>query len=373
MKSNPAVVMGMGPSGLFLVRQLHHITDNIFAVGRNDDVGIFSRHIAESKRFYAQSEETVYLALKDISESENAKPRVYLCSDQYLTMLVNAKRDWSEVCTLAGTDLETLKQINNKAQVNQYCEENGIRIPKTTGMVSFYKQDVKQFPVIIKWEEKELEAKANPVGKVLICRTEADFTKLVADLKGSWVKPEMLLVQTFIEGNNDFQYSVGGYYKEGEPLAFVTVKQVKQFPQGISAQVYTVNDEISDKVERIAFDLAKRFHFTGFLETEFKADQFTGSIFLLDVNPRPWGWVSILGAAYKDFYRVLNNEKPESKRQNAIWTSPIRKALSSKNPSNVKTDKKALRYKKAADITDIEDRMPGLMIYVMALKKKLKL
>lgn len=372
MNNNPVVVMGMGPSGLFLVRQLHFITSKIYAIGRDDDVGMFSRYIAKDKQYFAQSEESVYVALKSISERENKQPTVYLCSDQYLTMLVNAKSDWSKVCALAGTDLETLQRINNKAQINQYCDDNGILIPKTVGMVSFCSQEEKQFPVIIKWEVKELEAKANPIGKVLVCRTEEEFQKLLTDLDNSWVKPEMLLAQTFVEGNNDFQYSVGGYYKEGNPLAYVTVKQVKQYPQGISAQVYTVKDEIAEKTERIAFDLAKQFCFTGFLETEFKIDQNSGKVYLLDVNPRPWGWVSILGAAYKDFYRVLNNEKPESQKQDAIWTSPIRKALSSHNPSNVETDQKALRYKKTTDIGDIEDKKPGLMIYVMALKKKLK-
>lgn len=372
MNNNPTAVMGMGPSGLFLVRQLHYITSNIYGVGRNDDVGMFSRYIAKDKRYYAQSEETVYSALKEIMAREGTKPKVYLCSDQYLTMLVNAEHDWSEVCELSGTDLDTLKRINNKAQINQYCEENGIQIPKTVGMVSFCKQEEKQFPVIIKWEEKELEARPNPVGKVLVCRTEADFKKLLVDLEASWVKQEMLLVQSFIEGNNDFQYSVGGYYKDGKPLAYATVKQVRQFPQGISAQVYTTNDTISGKVEKIAFGLANQFCFSGFLETEFKIDQNTGTVFLLDVNPRPWGWVSILGSAYKDFYKVLNDEKPESVRQDTIWTSPIRKALSSKNPGNVETDKNALKYEKAFDIADNDDRKPGLMIYVMALKKKLK-
>ena len=372
MNNNPVVVMGMGPSGLFLVRQLHRITDNIFAIGRDDDVGMFSRYIAKDKRYFAQSEDTVYSALKTISTREGKKATVYLCSDQYLTMLVNAQHDWSNVCTLAGTNLETLQRINNKAQINQYCDDNGILIPKTVSMVSFLGLDDKQFPVIIKWKEKELEAKANPIGKVLVCRSEEEFQKLLTDLDNSWVKPEMLLVQTFVEGNNNFQYSVGGYYKEGDPLAFATVKQVKQYPQGISAQVYTVDEEIAGKTERIAFDLAKQFCFTGFLETEFKIDQTTRSVYLLDVNPRPWGWVSILGAVYKDFYRVLNNEKPESQKQNAIWTSPIRKALSSHNPNNVETDSKALRYIKATDIGDREDKMPGLMVYVMALKKKLK-
>ena len=87
---------------------------------------------------------------------------------------------------------------------------------------------------------------------------------------------------------------------------------------------------------------------------------------------RPWGWVSILGAVYEDFYKVLENKRPESPKQNAIWTSPVRNALSSKNPANAETEQKALLYKKAADIADSKDRLPGLMLYFMALKKKLK-
>ncbi len=372
MKDRPAVVMGLGPSGLFLVRQLRRITENIYAVGRNDDVGMFSRYINRKKRYYAQTEDTVFAALENIRREEGARPLVYLCSDQYLTMLINAKRDPREVCELAGTDLDTLGKINDKAQINRYCAENGILIPETEEMAAFCAKEYKAFPVIVKWKEKDLEARSNPVGKTLVCRDEEQFARLLSELEASWVTPEMLLVQPFIPGDNGSQYSVGGYYKDGEPLAFVTVRQPRQFPQGISAQVYSADGGICEKAERIAFDLAKRFRFSGFLETEFKADENTGAVYLLDVNPRPWGWVSILGAVYEDFYKVLENKRPESPKQNAIWTSPVRNALSSKNPANAETEQKALLYKKAADIADSKDRLPGLMLYFMALKKKLK-
>lgn len=372
MNSSPVVVMGMGPSGLFLVRQLHNITNNIYAIGRSDDVGMFSKFIKKEKRYYAQTEDTVYTALKSIAEIEATKPAVYLCSDQYLTMLVNAVHDWSEVCDFPGTNLETLKQINNKAWINIFCEENGICIPETVDMASFCLQPDQHFPIIIKWKEKKLEAKSNPIGKVYVCKTKDQFESLLSELKTSWVSPEALLVQTFIEGNNNYQYSVGGFYKNGIPLAHVTVKQAKQFPQGISAQVFTIKDNISVRTEQIAFDLAKRFDFSGFLETEFKIDEKTGDVYLLDVNPRPWGWVSILGAAYPDFYRVLDGVRPKQEMQNAIWSSPIRKVLSAKNPNNVDVAKRVLKYRKALDINDMDDRVPGIMIFVMAIIKKFK-
>ena len=369
MKDKPVVVMGLGPSGLFIVRQLHNITDNIYAIGRTDDVGMFSKYLRKEKRYYAQSEEAVFESLKKIYGIEGNKPTVFLCSDQYLTTLINSNHDWSLVCEIAGTNLETLRLINNKELITRYCGDIGIQIPQTIDMVSFNIQKEQKFPVIVKWKEKALEAKANPIGKVLVCKDEEEYNTMQKALEKSWVKQDMLLVQTFIEGNNDYQYSVGGYYHDGLPLAHVTVKQVKQYPQGISAQVYTTKDEISEKVEKIAFDFAKQFHFSGFLETEFKIDQKTGNIFLLDINPRPWGWVSILGAAFPCFYKVLGGETLENERREAIWTSPLRNFLSSKNHRNVEVQQKTNDFAKSFDIADREDRWPSFMVLVMAVKK----
>ena len=332
---------------------------------------MYSKFINKEKRYYAETEDTVYKSLLKIYEIENRKSVIYLCSDQYLTLLVNSSYDWSEVADFAGTDLSVLKIINNKEIINKYCAENNIRIPLTMDMNEFILQQEKEFPVIIKWKEKELEARKNPIGKVLVCQTKEQFSSLLNEIEKSWVTPEILLVQTFIPGNNDYQYSVGAYYKDGKPLASVTVKQVKQYPQGISAQVYTVDDEQSNKVRQIAFGIAEKFQYTGFLEIEFKISSETGEPFLLDINPRPWGWVSILGAAYEDFYVVLEGEKPKATRKNAIWNSPIRCKLSKRNLNNVETDKRTASYVEARDIYDPNDTFPGWMIYIMAIKKKI--
>lgn len=371
-KNKPFVVVGMGPSGLFLVRQLHNVTEKIYAIGRHDDVGMYSKYIKKDRRYYAQNEETVFNALKNISDIEPIKPVVYLCSDQYLTMFANSLHDWSKVCNFSGANITTLKLINNKEKINLFCSENKINIPETIDMDSFCSQNEKKFPVIIKWKEKRLESRSNPIGKFYMCATKEQFDKLLIKLNKSWVSLDMLLVQPFIEGNNNFQYSVGGFYKNGTPLAFTTVKQIRQYPQGISALVYTVNDDISKKIEKIVFGLAKQFDFSGFLETEFKIDKDTGEIYLLDVNPRPWGWVSILGEIYPDFYRVLDDDKPVQEKQKTVWISPVRKLLSRSNPKNVDVDINFVEYKKAFDIYDKDDTLPNYMIYAMAIKKIIK-
>ena len=207
MNNSPVAVMGMGPAGLFLVRQLRYITENIYAIGRNDDVGMFSRYIKRGKRFYAQTEDAVLVALKNIHRQEKTKPIVYLCSDQYLTMLVNSSLDWMEACEFSGASLETMKLINNKVQINRYCVENGIRIPSTLDMVQFCTLKKKEFPIVVKWKEKELKDSGNPIGKIFFCKNESQFNQLLVDLDCSWVKRDMLLVQPLILGDNNNQYS----------------------------------------------------------------------------------------------------------------------------------------------------------------------
>ena len=126
---------------------------------------------------------------------------------------------------------------------------------------------------------------------------------------------------------------------------------------------------IRDRLRDITYHFARGLKYTGFLEMEYKIDALTGEPYLLDVNPRPWGWISILGTVYPDLYEVLRGNKPSWEKQNAVWQSPIRAFFSKKNPQNVGMPAGIGAYRKAYDIKDKADCMPSFMIYGMAFKK----
>ena len=109
--------------------------------------------------------------------------------------------------------------------------------------------------------------------------------------------------------------------------------------------------------------------YSGFLEMEYKVDAVTHDIYLLDVNPRPWGWVSILGTVYTDFYRVLEGKRPEAELQPTLWKSPMRVLMGKNNSQNVEPEASSKNYRKAYDIKDFNDPKPSIMIYIMAAKK----
>ena len=368
-RQRAVIVMGLGPSGLFLTRQLSHITEKIYAIGRDDDVGMYSRYIVKERRYWATTKEEILAAFARILELEREKPLLYLSSDQYLTLLLEIEDSLESFVELAGSGFDTLRLINNKERTVAFCREHHIRIPESFPFSQFEEAQTQTYPVIVKWNEKVLCAGKNPIGKVKICADRAEFSALAQQIGQAGVDPASIHVQAYIQGDNAQQYSVGGYYQDGTPLACMAVNQVRQYPQGISAMVQSVEDGLTEQLEKTSFAFARSVGFTGFLEMEYKVDAKTHVPYLLDINPRPWGWVSALGAAYEDFYKVLLGQRPASARQPVLWKSPMRCLLSVRNKKNVAPRKDAAGYRRAWDIADRTDKMPGVMIYGMMVKK----
>lgn len=371
MASKPVVILGLGPSGLFLARQLSKITSNIYAVGRPDDVGMYSKIIEKSKRYYAVTADELESTLKAIREREGQKPKLYICSDQYLSILVEEQERWDALVELVGADFNTLELINDKNTINTFCQKHDVKIPESVLFCEYRKNTF--YPAIIKWVEKRIETAVNPIGKIKVCRDESEFEAVDRAIKDGGIDDSELFVQTYIEGRNDCQFSVGGYYQAGDILADVVVNQIKQYPQGISAEVVTVSDDsICDDLRKITRAFARELRYSGFLEMEYKVSMNTGEYYLLDVNPRPWGWVSILGTVYKDFYRVLEGYKPEAEFRKTVWKSPLRILMGKKNKQNVEPKENIHEYAVAYDIKDSRDPNPSAMIYFMAVKKILR-
>ena len=372
MNDKPYIVLGLGPSGLFLVRQLQKISSNIYGIGRNDDVGLYSKYINKKKRFVAESEESLLYVFQQIRSIEGEKPVLYICSDQYLSLLLQAKTNFETYFTLAGSDFSVLRIINDKNRVNLHCLSIGIKIPFVISFEQAMQDPFLEYPVIVKWKEKRLNERTKPVGKVQICASKEDLDALHKKLQSCMISTGDFFVQQYIAGDNHWQYSVGGYYHSGKALAQVVVNQMKQYPQGISAQVATVSNEYEDPLRQLTNRLAGSLNFTGFLEVEYKVNPTNNDIYLLDINPRPWGWVSILGSVYSDFHLALMNKKPYADSPKAIWKSNLRCLLSFRNPNNSNISFDSAGYSRARDIYDPKDKIPSFMLYLMALKKVVK-
>jgi len=369
-KVNVALVIGLGHSGLFVTRQLANLTDKIYGIGRNDDIGLYSRFYKNGRCFIAYSIDDICVICKQIYSLERVKPKLFLCSDQYLTLILNHIERLSNYIDFSNLDIEALSLINDKQIINKFCTRCSINIPFSLSLNDFINSQDKQFPVIIKWRKKELDQDCGKIGKPHICNDKNQFEELLNTMEG--IAPENLIVQKYIRGDNGNQYSVGGYYKNGEKLANVVVRQIKQYPQGVSAEVYSVEDGIAVMLDDVSMKFVKELNYTGFLEMEYKIDNMTGKYYLLDINPRPWGWVSILGAVYKDFYKCLIGQRPECEYNRSLWKSPLRCLKARNNKQNYYLSAQESLSNTAYDIYDKNDLKPLLLIVYVLIKKILR-
>ena len=193
---------------------------------------------------------------------------------------------------------------------------------------------------------------------------------------------DQVFAQTYISGDNSKQFSFGGYFSEGEEYAGIVVNQIRQYPQGISSFVKEIeNKKIENRIRNLVTAFVDSLKYTGFLEMEFKMDAKNEITYLLDVNPRPWGWVSILGAKYKKFHLILSeskNNKLKNEDSKLSWANPIRDIVSIfKNQQNSrnKNDKFLRSYTTnniVLDIFDEKDFKPTLSIIKVGIMKILK-
>lgn len=109
-----------------------------------------------------------------------------------------------------------------------------------------------------------------------------------------------LIVQEYIPGKNDCQFSYAALYESGQPLIVMGARRSRQSPVGIGTGTFV------ETVDAAPFQgHAERFlaslNYTGLVEIEFKLDARDGTFKLIDVNPRVWTWNALGALGGHDF------------------------------------------------------------------------
>ncbi len=119
------------------------------------------------------------------------------------------------------------------------------------------------------------------------------------------VGPGEVLVQELIPGDGQQQYSFCALCEDGEPLATMVARRLRQHPPEFGrASTYVETVEAAD-LEAPARRLLAEIGFSGLAELEFKRDPRSGELKLLDFNARTWGYHTIAGEAGVDFPYLL--------------------------------------------------------------------
>jgi predicted ATP-grasp superfamily ATP-dependent carboligase len=200
---------------------------------------------------------------------------------------------------------EVLRWAHDKRLTHQLAQEAGLATPQT-----FFPADRAElqaleceFPVILKPAVKE---EFNRFTAAKAWRVD-DKRSLVAryDEASLFVPPETIMVQELIPGDGRCQLSFAALCSEGQPLASVVARRIRQFPSDFgraSTFVETVDEPgVIENSRRVLAAMGA----TGLVEVEFKRDPRTDALKLLDINPRAWGWHTVGARAGVDFPYLL--------------------------------------------------------------------
>lgn len=209
---------------------------------------------------------------------------------------------WFRVCPLPWSVLEV---AFDKRLTYQVADRLGIPYPWTA-----YPNDcadladlARPFPLILK---PAVKTHWNAFTRARAWRVD-DPTSLFQRYRAAreLVPAGTIMIQELIEGGGESQFSFAGLCVDGRVQASLIACRRRQRPPDfgrVSTYVETIEDP---GVAEPATTLLQALGFTGLVEIEFKRDVRDGCLKLLDVNARPWAWLSLGGWAGVDFPYLL--------------------------------------------------------------------
>ena len=352
----------MGPAGLFLARQLKKENKIVYGIGKRDDIGQYSNTL--KKYFTTETIEGVKAAIEQIKKREKVKIGGYICSDQFLTMFLEKWPEIFSILDISEPGIDKYRLIFDKEYLISYCQNIGMSFPHI-----FKPNDIKigqvEFPLAAK---PNIKRGHSPLKKVSIIKNIKELNDYLKLLTMVGYNIEDILFQQYIHGDNRWEYGYGGYFERGIPITEVMFVQARQYPQGVSCYTIEIsNKELRSQIQQSVMPFIKKMEYTGFLQFDLKQDAETKKVYVLDVNPRPWGSISILSRRYSR--QSVFHKKSEDTLYYA-WHFPLKELVSFRNKNNVNySEFKGKNRSVVIDLLAWNDLKPFFAQPIITLKK----
>lgn len=381
-KKMGAVVIGGHVNALSIARSLSKRGIEVYTVS-DDPLSLtrFSRH-AKFIHEPALNDHTKFLkSLMDIAKQRNINGYVLIPSSDLAVVIISKnKKTLEEYFNVPESEWDTMKYAFDKRLLIQIAEKNDIPIPKTIFPRGIYELndllETIEFPVALKlvapisFQEKKLK---------VIAYSQKELVQAYKKFL-SFVKPPEIMIEEYIPGPCELQYSFGSFFKQKEPIGIFVGRKLRQRP------VYFGTGTLCDSIwEPEIVDIGTRFlkaiNYYGISEIEFKKDLRDNKFKLIEVNTRLWGFHSLAKRCGIDFAYMLYRdalgeeiERIEKFKVNIKWihiyTDLLATYMEMKNGDFVlKNYLKSLKGKKEFAVLSLSDPFPFIAETFLSLSK----
>lgn len=330
MNAENILIIGAGPQALFLVRELCRLNHDVTLIGRNSEIAMHSKY---AKKVFVETEENLISELKQLA-SEMPKQKCFVASGFYLAFLMNHFPAFTKLFNVFPRDVQSVRKLMIKTETYQLAHSVDILYPKSVLLSDKNIQfEELNYPQIVKWN-RDICLFEKPRFKTTCVQNTMELRDLINKL--SEKEKEALVSQDYLGSDLRNNFSYGAYVFDGEVKMDICVNEVRHFRSGVSSVVEEYTGSFATEIRNAAFALIYQTQFTGFLDVEFKIKG--DKLYLLEVNPRPFGFIKIMKKKYPDLIPVVMGEKAESfkNKKPVKWINFLRDmVLILKNPASV--------------------------------------
>jgi predicted ATP-grasp superfamily ATP-dependent carboligase len=300
-----AVVVGGDYQGLGIVRSLGRRGVPVCVVDDELSIARFSRYAKFGVRTRSLREESdCVAALLGIGRRFGLEGWVLYPTREETVAAFARRREELEACFRVPTPpWDTTRWAWDKRATQELAERLGIPTARTWTIRDASDVDAvvagARFPIVVKPAIKEEFIYATGV-KAWRADTPDELGDLVrrASAITGWGK---VLAQELIPGDGRCRFAYCAFFKDGDPVASLTVRRRRQHPPQFGRASTLVESVSLPALEALSTTFLRAIDYYGLVELEFMLDHRDGRHKLLDVNARTWGYHSIGEGAGVDF------------------------------------------------------------------------
>ncbi len=306
-----ALVVGGDYQGLGIARSLGRSGVPVAVIDDEASISPSSRYVKHSLRVPTlRSAAATTSTLLDVADRFGLDGWVLFPTREETVAAVAQNRDeLRTVFRVPTPSWETVRTAWDKRETYRVAEELGIGVPRSWSPRD--ESDLAQIPldgpVVIKPAIKEhffyeTGAKA--------WRAD-DHVQLRAMFRAATaiIPPEEVIVQELVPGGEGSQLAYCAFVKDGDPIGSMTVVRRRQHPSDFGRASTLVETVDLPELEEPSLRLLRAMDYYGLVELEYKRDDRTGVVKLLDVNARTWGYHGLGAAAGVDFPTLLYRDQ----------------------------------------------------------------
>lgn len=282
-----------------LLRRAQEWVENVHIIAQKDDAIVFSNY--GEKFLYKHPKECLsVIRLWIAKHADNSQEWIVIpCSEFFVQYIEELRDSGFEVFAPASQELST---FYDKSAMYTWLESLGVEVASFSQLDE--QLDFTEDKHYIIKSAKATDDYNSPFKTKVVCEKEELEIVRRSIPKSYW---QNFVIQRLYENNKNISY--GGIWMNGQEVASIITRQVRQYPQGVTS--YAVKETDAKNIELIKLAIEKissnvKLH--GFIELEFIKNEM--GLYPIDLNPRLWGWSNFLFYNYPQVLSVIFDKPP---------------------------------------------------------------